>query len=144
MQITLFCRVAQITNWSGQWQLFFWIFSSAASNVGLWLFCFFWTSTFNHPDVPEILLRWASGVSSTYGFLKRKPAELRLLMMRLHHHKVITVYKRERWSFHPLLPDLCPLRGNPRSLCELDKVFGDHFVLAQPPDAALHHPQDLL
>lgn len=70
--------------------------------------------------------------------------KLGLLMMRRRRHKVITVYKREGWSFHPLLPDLCPLRGNPKSLCELDKVFGNNFVLAQSPDAALHHPQDLL
>lgn len=148
MQITLFYSNAQITNSSSQWQLFFWIFSSAASNVGwgliFFFFFFFGLQLLVTLMFEEILRQWASGVSSTYGFLKRKPPELCLLMMRPHHHKVITVCKRERRSFHPLSPDLCPLHGNPRSLCELDKVFGDDFVFAQSPDAALHHPQDLL
>lgn len=41
---------------------------------------------FNPPDVPEILLRWASGASSTSGFLKLKPPELCLLITTLLHH----------------------------------------------------------
>lgn len=53
-------------------------------------------------------------------------------------------FLRGEVTAHHLLPDLFHLRGSLRSGCRLDKVLGDNLVLSQPPEAALHHPQDLL
>lgn len=57
------------------------------------------------------------------------------------HLSVFTVLPRCRLS---LLADLAALCFARRSTCRLGKVLGDHPVLPQSADAALHNPQDLL
>lgn len=107
--------IFQVTNWSSQWQLF--LLNIFIISIKHWLivFCFFFLTC-----AMSVFHLWLLKTETTWaGF-------------------------GDDETFHPLLPDLCPLRGNPRPLCGLDKVFGDDFVLAQPPDAALHHPQGLL
>lgn len=88
-------------NWVSQLQRFPWNiyygFIYQLSLIVFWDFTCFWDFNLNDhlnpPDIPEILLRWASGTSSTYGFLKLKPPELCLLMNTLLHHNYCCLWE---------------------------------------------------